>query len=364
MDGLNLAARRLCSVRLRGPALATAEQVVGWFGAVQAQEYGPATWSLGQRTAGVDAATVERAFADGAILRTHVLRPTWHFVLPADLGWVLAATAPRVHATNAYYYRQQHLDEVVFRRSAEVLTAALCGGNQLTRAQVARVLAGAGIEAGGMRLAYLLMHAELEGLICSGAPAGRQHTYALLAERAPAAASWPDRDEAVRELVVRYFTSHGPATAKDLRWWSSLTLAEIRRGVAMAGARLRREVIDDVEYWSAPSGPTGTAPSPTVDLVQGYDEYVVAFTESKYIVDVSGVVRTGAARRVVPVHLVVLDGQLAGHWKRTETRHTVTVDAHLYAPLSPAQTRALGAAADRYGAFLGRRAVVTTTLLD
>src|SRR3954447_736776 len=104
-DAVDLAHRRMHNLRLSGPPLASVEDAVRWLGAVQSQDYGPAKWSIGQRTIGVDDGDLDRAFDEGALLRTHVLRPTWHFVLPADIRWMLALTAPRVHALNAYMYR-------------------------------------------------------------------------------------------------------------------------------------------------------------------------------------------------------------------------------------------------------------------
>ena len=174
------------------------------------------------------------AFDAGRILRTHLLRPTWHFVLPEDIRWLLTATAPRVKARDARRYAQLGLDASTQRRSAKALAAALRGGNQLTRAEAAAVLTAAGIGVDGQRLPYLLMHAELDALICSGPRRGKQHTYVLLEERAPDARDLP-RDEALAELARRYFRSHGPATAKDFAGWATLTLAEARAAIEAAG---------------------------------------------------------------------------------------------------------------------------------
>ncbi|RIQ20739.1 DNA glycosylase AlkZ-like family protein, partial [Jiangella rhizosphaerae] len=189
MDDAELARRRLRATGLGGPLdAATPGEVVGWFGAVQSQDYHPAKWGVAQRLRGaVTDAGLDHAFAEGELLRTHVLRPTWHFVTPADIRWLLALTAPRVHALNAYYYRQAELDDALLRRAADVVTEALAGGEHLTRPEVAAVLERHGIVAAGPRLAYILMFAELEQLICSGALRGKQHTYALLDDRAPAA---------------------------------------------------------------------------------------------------------------------------------------------------------------------------------
>jgi hypothetical protein len=357
-----LAHWRMRSLRLSGAPFGAPDEVVGWLGAVQSQDYGPAKWSLGQRADGVVDAAVDRAFADGAILRTHLLRPTWHFVLPADIRWMLELTAPRVHALNAYMYRRLGLDGAVVAKSTALLAGALEGGNRCTRKELGAILGGAGIADAGFRLGYLLIHAELEGVICSGPLRGRQHTYALLDERVPASAR-RGREEALAALTLRYFTSHGPATQKDFRWWSSLTAADVKRGLELAAPQLEHEEIDGVGYWFAPAPPAPPDPSPTVRLLQGYDEYIIGYSESRYVLDASGGARSLPPDRPPFNHAVVLDGQVAGHWKRTLRSDEVIIEAALYEPFTDPQARALQAAADRHGAFLGLPATVVRTKL-
>jgi hypothetical protein len=362
MDGEDLAHWRMRSLRLWGAPFGRPEEVVGWLGGVQSQDYGPAKWSLGERTGVAGDAAVERAFADGAILRTHVLRPTWHFVLPADIRWMLQLTGPRVHALNGYHYRQLGLDDDAFRKATAVLVEALRGGRHATRKALGARLEAEGIATGGTRLAYILMNAELDGVVCSGALDGRRHTYALLDERVPPVRG-RSRDEALAELVLRYFTSHGPATAKDLSWWSSLTVAEVRKGIELVGSRLERMEVDGVSYWFAEPAPAARPPSPAVHLLQGYDEYFVGYSQSKYVLDVSGAARSRTEEFPFN-HAVVLDGQVAGYWKRTVKPRSVLVEADLYVPFDGAQAAALQAAADRHAAFLGvASASVATTRL-
>src|SRR5262245_302167 len=214
---LDIARTRLRNQRLIGKPFATPEEVVGWLGAVQAQDYAGAKWAVAQRTAGCSDADVEQACRDGRILRTHVLRPTWHLVLPEDIRWMLALSAPRIRAAMAFYDRRLGLTDAVCARSAAALAAALRGGNHLTRGELARVLAAAGIPAAGQRLGHLMVRAEIDGVICSGATRGKQSTYALLDERAPAAKP-RGRDDALAELAGRYFASHGPALPQDFAW--------------------------------------------------------------------------------------------------------------------------------------------------
>ena len=350
--------RRLRAQRLIGAPWTTPEEVVGHLVAVQAQDYGPAKWSVAMRARGATDARLDRACDAGEILRTHVLRPTWHFVLPADIRWLLTATAPRVQARCAYRYRQLGLDDATLRRGDEVLAVALSGGVHLTRAEAAAALAGAGIAVDGQRLPYLLMHAELEAVVCSGPRKGKQHSWALLDERAPQAVDLP-RDQALAELALRYFTSHGPATAKDFATWASLTLEEVRASIEAAGPELRRAEVGGHVLWMGagePRATPGLRPS-VVHLLQGYDEYIMGYTETKRVIAPASTEWSPADRPVANL-VVLLDGRIAGYWKRSIRRDRVLVEAALLAPFGAAQLDALKAEAARHGEFLGLEAVV------
>ena len=199
---------------------------------------------MGQRLVGATEAAIERAMDDGSILRTHVLRPTWHFVAPADIRWMLALTAPRVRAASAGQWRNYELNEADFRRCNSAIAKALRGGNQLTRAGLSAALARAKVDVtSSVRVGHITMRAELDGLICSGGRQGKQFTYALLEERVPASREIT-RDEALVELAMRYFTTHGPATPKDFAWWSGLTIADAKAALAMIGGDLEHETVD------------------------------------------------------------------------------------------------------------------------
>lgn len=366
LDGLELAHRRTGTVGLGGAQPARfddAAEVVGWFGGLQSQDYHPAKWAVAQRLGpGVTDADLDRAFDDGVILRTHVLRPTWHFVVPADLRWLLELTAPRVHALNGYAYRRFELDGPLLRRTADLIADAVAGENHLTRSEIAALLARHGITAERIRLGYILIHAELERVICSGPVRGKHHTYALFEERAPQAASL-EREAALAELVRRFFTSHGPATAKDLSWWSSLTRADIATGLALAGDALESTDVDGITYWSAPGKPPAPAPSPSVRLLQAYDEYIVGYRQSKYLLDLGGLAAAAPDRLALPNGVIVVDTQVAGRWKRTVRADSLVLEAALYRPFDAAETAALRAAADELGVFLNTRAVVSVSLL-
>ena len=346
MAGRDIALERLHDQRLLRP-LATPAAVVSHLCAVQAQDYGGAKWALGVRARGCVDADVDRAFDSGAILRTHVMRPTWHFVAPADLRWLLALTAPRVHAANAYYYRKLEVDDATCARAVAALARALEGGNHLTRDELAASLRAAGVRAAGPRLAYVMMRAELDAVICSGPRRGKQHTYALVDERVPPAPA-RSRDEGLAELARRYVTGHGPAQVGDLAWWSGLAVADARLGLELA--RLPSRDVDGKTYWSGPRARRTTPTGARVHILPNYDECLIAFQDRGDALDPRV---EDPDVEVLSHHFVLSNGRLVGGWRRAQSRANVLVECRLLADLDRDEHEALKAEVAGYGRFLG-----------
>jgi hypothetical protein len=339
---------RLHHQLLAGAKPARAVDVVERLGAVQSQDFIGAKWALGLRASGLDDAAVEAAFNRGEILRTHVLRPTWHFVTPADIRWMLALTAPRVHQASKFYYRQYGLDAKTLSRVHKVLSTELAGGRALSRTELAAALAKRGIEAKGPRLGLLTVHAELEQVMCSGPVRGKQLTYALFDERAPRAKARTPRDPAV-ELATRYFASHGPATLRDYVWWSGLTVAQAKTGIEHAPLEPRE--IDGRTYWAREW--ESVRMPPATFLLPNFDEYLIAYKDRDLLLPTGPAPRGGIAGLNAFEHPLVVDGVLAGHWTRRVSGRTTRVELVVKAPLGPKQRRAVTAAAGRLQAFSG-----------
>jgi hypothetical protein len=279
-------------------------------------------------------------------------------VTPVDIRWLLALTAPRVHAVNGTMYRKLELDDAIFKRSDAALAQALQGGQQLTRDELRGVLQKAGIATEGqLRMGYLMMHAELEGIVCSGPRRGKQFTYALLDERAPQARTL-EREEALAELARRYFGSRGPATVQDYAKWSGLTVADAGRGLEAVEATLRQEVVDGQTYWFPTSEPSTQAASPTAHLLSIYDEYISGYKDRSAIVDETNAAKLWAMGNAL-TYIVVVDGQIVGTWRRTIRRDAVVVETNIFTRLTEAEERAVAIAAQRYGKFLGLPVVLS-----
>jgi len=354
ITGADIAHQRLHNQHLSATTLKSLKEVVGYLGAVQAQDYAGAKWAIGQRIPNATDAAIDRSFNEGEILRTHVMRPTWHFVTPADIRWILELTAPRVHAANAYMYRKLELNDAIFKRSNAVLAKALQGGMQLTRTELASAFKKAGIIADGLRLGYFMMYAELEGLICSGGRRGKQFTYALLEERVPQVRALK-RAEALAELTRRYFRSRGPATLQDFVWWSGLTMADARNGIEMVKSQFVNEMLEGQAYWfSSPGSPASfREKSPKAYLLPNYDEYFIGFKDRSAIGEVARRSNLPENSPSLLAHIIILDGQVVGGWKRTLKKNVVIIELNLITDLTRAENRAIADAANRYGKFLG-----------
>lgn len=368
MEPAEVVRRRLQAQLLRGPGASSPAAALRTLLAVQAQEFAYARWSLAQRVSLADevpvtAADIEQAVSDGIILRTHILRPTWHFVHRDDLRWLRALSAPRLERVNAATYRQTGIDAAMAARTGEVLAAAVQGGNHLTRDELAVRLREAGFPAKGLQLAYIIMHAEISGVLTSGRPVrspggALKQTYALFDERVPDA---PDlvQTDALAELALRYFSSRGPATLKDCAGWSGLTVTDVRRGVQQTleahPEALTTTVIDGVaHYYAAGDVPPAAAEGARIDLIQCYDEYVMGYFATRHYL---GGGAPAFPFEGEPMHVVLLDGRMAGSWRHTLRPDRCELDIRLAdsagdmpgSPLADAIQEAVG----RYAAFVG-----------
>jgi hypothetical protein len=351
---MNIARQRLHTQRLTGVGFDTPADVVRWFGAVQAQDYPGALWGVGLRTTGATEATVEHAVADRTIVRTWPLRGTLHFVAPEDVRWMLTHFAPRTIARAAPRFRQLELDARTLARGSAIVVKALGGGRSLSRPRLYALFERAGIATRDNRGIHILWRCAHDGLICFGAREGNQQAFALLDEWVPRTAVI-SRDEALAELARRYFVSHGPATLKDFGWWSGLAAAEARSALEMAVPHVQSVRIEGAMYWQGESRRPSARlrPSSHAMFLPPYDEYTVAYRDRSAALDPS---HAAAARNGIFSPTLVIDGRIAGTWTRRLTGNAVALAIKPLARLPAESARAVAAAADRYGRFIGRAA--------
>lgn len=341
---------RLYNQQISEPAFTTPEEVVYWMGAMQAQEYAMAKWAIALRANNLGEAAIEKAFNEGKILRTHLMRPTWHFVAPADIRWLLALTAPRVHAFNAYQYRKNGLNSAVFKKCNDIIIQQLEGGKFLTRTALNAAFVEAGIVTDGVGLSCLMMQAELDGIICSGPRQGKQFTYALIDERVPPFKPLT-QEQALTELVKRYFTSRGPATVQDFVWWSGLTVREAAIGIANLPPHFIKTKIDGQEYIYAPVTGKELTHLKHSFLMPDYDEYGIAYKNRDAILPPKD---ANTAQGVFAYNrMIIVNGAIVGSWQRTLKNKSINIEVVPVYSFNKEENEIIDQAIDRFKAFAG-----------
>lgn len=336
---------RLHSQQISQQTFKRPDEVVAWLGALQGQDYSGAKWSVGLRLPGSIDADIEQAIADGSIIRTWVMRGTLHLVAAADVRWLVELVGARVVSSNAARYRELELDDATVGRSTDLLAAALQDGAILNRTELFALLEENGISTQGQRGVHLLQRASYAGVMCQGTAPRNNPTFMAM----PEAKTMP-REEAVAELIKRYFTSRGPATLQDFVGWSGLTITETRAALDALKSQLVQETIDGQTYWMADVTPIN--PPQSVYALPGFDEYVLGYRERSAFLDKQYANRICPGGNGVFYPTIVSDGRIVGTWKRTLKKNAVVISAEPFEKLSDAEQAGFEAAAARFGAFL------------
>jgi hypothetical protein len=348
-----LARMRMVNQLLAGASKGTVKAVVVWMGAMQAQDFSMAKWAVGVRLPGVTEKEVEAAISNGEIIRMHLLRPTWHLVAAEDVRWLLALTAPRIKASLRSRHRELGLSKDIVAKSNKLMANALKGGNHMAREELLAVLDKAGIALVGNRASHLLLLAELDGIVCSGAMKKGRPTYTLLAERIPRSAPL-GREEALARLAGRYFTSHGPATLKDYMWWSGLSASDAKRSLSMVQADFASRTIASRTYWFARFGRLSRMDKKKAWLLPAFDEFLIGYRDRSAALSAENlgkaVSNNGLFRPVV-----MIDGQIKGTWKSAADRNDVIVETSLFKRSGRVMSDTITIASAHYGDFLQRK---------
>ena len=327
------------------------KEVVAHFGAMQAQDYSMSKWAIGARMRSSTDELIEKALDDGDIIRTHIMRPTWHFVAAEDLHWMLELTSKNILRMIGTSGRQLGLDDKIFSKSNEKIQQVL-SGKHLTRFELLEILQHSGFKINETRSSHLLMHAELSGIICNGKICGNQQTYAIIDERVQKSKHFT-KEEALAELAQRYFTSHGPATLKDFIWWSGLSVADAKNGILLNEKKLISEEINYQTYYISYSFKTETIKK-NVHLLPAFDEFLIAYKDrsasihndfTKHAFTNNGIFRP----------IVVVNGQVVGIWKRTVKNNQVSIEINFHQKTPKSFYSEIEREAQHYADFLNKK---------
>lgn len=347
-----IAHRRLVNQKLTSGAGSPGE-LSGWMGAIQAQDFTMVKWAFGIRLPGSTAETIEKAINDGEIIRTHVLRPTWHFVSAVNLLWMLELSSPRIRPSLKYRQDFLGLTPGILEKSKKTIKEALTGGKHLTREELITVLKAGGITTDNNSFSHQLLWAELNGLVCSGRMKGNKPTYTLITEWVPSVRDLP-REESLGKLAAIYFTSHGPATVKDFAWWSGLSAADIRKALETADKELESVVADSTTYWQGKNFSSYEQDSNKAWLLPAFDEFIISYTDRSAVMTgvnhKKAVSDNGVFRPVI-----VINGQVTGLWKPVNRKDRITLETAFFKRPLKQMKVAVEEAALNYGTFLGKK---------
>lgn len=349
----DISSLRLQSQQLAGTIFTKPHELVHWMGAMQAQDYNMSKWAIGIRIPGSTDEAIEKEISDGKIIRTHVLRPTWHLVSPTDIHWMLELTAPHIKAIAKSRDKELDLTEKLYTKCNSLLEKILAGHKHLTRDEVMLELSRHKIVADGVRAAHLMIRAELEGIVCSGKLKGKTHTYTLLDERVKKSKKIT-REEALAKLAFIYFSSHGPATLKDFSWWSGLSLTDSKNALEGIKSKLVEEKIGDERYWLPNTSKVLPSKITSAHFLPAFDEFIISYKDRTAALALEHQPLAFTSNGIFRPILLV-DGQGIGIWNRTVKKEVVQIEANFFKAPAKATRLLLEKEATGYGLFLNKK---------
>lgn len=319
---------RLISQQIAKTKLQSPKEMVGWMGAMQAQDYNMAKWAIGVRLPKATQKSVDAAIDKGEIIRTHLLRPTWHFVSADDIYWMLELTAPRLKGAQKSREKQLELTAKILAKSNDIFGKVLSGNNHLTRAELLSELKKARIAIDNNRASHILFNAELEGIICSGKAKAKQNTYALLNERVPKNKKL-HKDEALTNLAKRYFDSRCPATLQDFTWWSGLSVTDAKLALEMVKPQFLSEEINSKTYWFPDSFSITKKIKDSAYLLPAFDEFLISYKDRTAALDLEHHPKAFSNNGIFWPTILV-NGRVEGIWKRTLKKDRVIIETKFF----------------------------------
>lgn len=349
-------ALRLMNQKIHYNSFKTPEALVTHLGAVQAQDYPMSKWALGLRLGNTNDTAIEAALDAGELVRTHVLRPTWHIVSGQDVRWMLALSGKHIKASAASRDRDLGIDAALYTRTNDLIAKALEGGKHLTREEVMQELEKGGVPTNSSRAVHFMMSAEVDGIVCNGIMRGKQHTYALLDEKVKPGPML-SREEALTALAERYFSSHAPATLADFHWWSGLPMPDARKGLESIKSQLHSFEHAGQMYYMAEPLDLNLVRQASVLFLPAFDEYTVSYKDRSTVFDPQWH-KTAITSNGIFKPIIVVNGLVVGIWKRTVQKNKVVVETEFFHTNDAPPPEVMQKALQGFGEFLGLEVVL------
>jgi len=356
MTSSEIVRQRIINQQLAGTKFKSAKEIVKWMGAMQAQDYAMAKWAIATRLTNSTDEIIERAINAGEIIRTHVMRPTWHFVSSNDVRWMLALTAPHIRSGMKSNHKSLGLTDQLFKRSNSIIEKSLAKDGCMTRAELVAELNKKKIKPDNLQALHIMLNAELNGTICNGPMRGKQFTYALLDERVPITKPLK-RDEALAELSLRYFKSHGPANVQDFKWWSGLPVADAKEGLELRKSNLVNEKLENQTYWFSNSLMIEADLKP-IYFLPAYDEFMVSYKDRSACLDAAFFSNAITGNGIFKP-IIVMNGKVIGIWARAIQENRIIIETQFFRSSNKLKKKEMILAFQPYGKFLQREIKVT-----
>ena len=288
------------------------DEVVAHFGVIQAQDYLMALWAVGLRIKSPNRSAIENLINSGEIIRTHILRPTWHLVHQKDIRWMLELSAPNVKKATQYVDKKEGLTDELFLKAWKIIEQKFREIDNLTKEDIMVYLSEQQITVGNLLATQIIIRAELEMLLCNGEKKG---TYALFEKRVPMTGKI-SKVEAITKLTQLFFKSRGPATLKDFAWWSGLSLGDAKIGIAELDKRLEYFIFNDLKYYYFKIE-SNIPQKTTFALLPCYDEYTVGYSEGRDIVLPTDLDKSKIGNGIFK-SIILSENEIVGTWRKSK----------------------------------------------
>lgn len=319
---------RLVSQKLYKTTQCSPQEIVQHLGAMQAQDYAMVKWAIGSRCDSSEK-VIEEAINSAEIIRTHILRPTWHLVAADDIYWMLDVSAPQVKRFTASAAKKYNLDEKKLDQINSKIEKLLTGNNHLTREEIMQELDIKKTSSEDFLSAAIMMNAELDGLVCNGRMKGKQITYALLDERVAKPKTKLTKEEGLTKLAKRYFESHGPATLLDFSWWSGFPPTICKSVINAIELQLNSVEIDNQTYWCGKDISDETNFRESVHFLPAFDEILISYKtrEASILLEhqSSAFTNNGIFKPII-----LENGKVIGTWKRTIKKDHAKIETQFF----------------------------------
>jgi len=343
---------RFQSQHIGGNKFNSVKQLAAFMGAIQAQDYGMAKYAIGARLKNVDDEVVEQAINKAEIIRTHVLRPTWHFVAAEDIRWMLELTAKNLNRSLSSNNKRLELDEKIFRKCNSIIEKLLRDGKHLTRKEIMAALDKKGIKTNDLRAGHIMFRAETDMIVCNGIKKEKQFTYALFEERVPSTKKFT-KEEALVELALRYFQSHGPAGLQDFTWWSGLSITDAKNGLELIKPKLVSEKNKENIYWHVPNVAAQKGKNHSTVFLPSYDEFLISYKSREISLDPLFASKSYTTNGIFNP-IIVHNAKVIGIWK-PQYKKEILIKQNFFAKPTKKLEQLCANAAKEFGNFLHKK---------